>query len=423
MDAQALRFEDRANAFLQTPAGKSAVKEILSGRKATGVRQKTSSALPERILGSSPIAAVRPKAIAESEVRKRIVHQFTVREKAALRHDFNAEWPPPFRCPRADCQATFVDPSHCARHAADAHPEDAPGVAELGVVFSESAGLSTFEDYLSMVSSGRDVHPGEKQETAESMSCAAFKHEWEDVRRNLELLKAISRWRTVSSASSSYKQLTAAAYTLTIPVDLDEATENLNRGQERDGGGGRSTVLSSCRWGEANRCERASDNEASDDNETEGCDCAIAAVVLEKAGWRALVDVHGTAIGRGFLASAPYLQYLESVEKPVREAVMATVTDIISRKHAERLEEARALRAAAICCNNEAAIDALAEETLAAVLEEGKGSKGGEGVLGSTLDDLVSEWLRTSPHMPTMPYCSARGCRCSGIGQDVHVFT
>lgn len=404
IDARMLRIEDKANAFLQTLAGKSAMKELLSGRGTTGARQKTSRAIPDRIKGSSPVNAVRPRAIAESEARKKVVHQFALREKAALRHDFNAKWPPPLRCPRADCRATFVDRSHCARHAVDAHPEDAPGVSELGMVFSESTGLLTFEDYLSIASSESHVRPEERQVMAGSISWAASEHELKGVRRNLELWKAISRWRTVSSASSSYQQLTAAAYKLITPVDLEEAVESVNKGHQREGGGGLSTVLSSGRREGITRSTEAGNNESSDDNETKAYDCAIATVVLEKAGWRALVDIHRTAIGRGFLTSTPYFQSLESVGKPVREAVMAIAADIISQKRAERLEEARTLRAAAILCNTEAAIDALAEETLAAVLEEEKGDKGEEGILGSALDNLVSEWLTPSLHVLTIPY-------------------
>lgn len=371
-------MQDKATAFLRTPAGEAAVSDLVRVMELRKETQKAhdGSKINFKIFG--------PQNTTKTEARQEVIRRFISHEKASLRHDFNAEWPPAFRCPHAACNATFVDPGHCARHAADAHAKDTPGIWELGLCLSESASLAIFESYLSKL--GETIIHSEGQRIGAS---SLRNKDPSSVHRRLDLWKATVRWRAVPSCSPHYSGLTAAVCEL-LPVTSNKTTKE----STIDEGGqshhprelsntmhkGRAEVDSG-RWGMGMSMAEVGKTNSDRNNMFE---YAVDPLILEQASWQALVDLH-EVVGKGFLRSTPYLQYLDSSGKPVREAIAMTAADIASRKRAEWLKEARTLQAAAFHRNKEMDIDRMAEEALALALE----GQGDTGIFESLVDDQV----------------------------------
>lgn len=309
-----------------------------------------------------------------------VIRRFILREEASLRHDFNAQWPPPLRCHRVECHATFIDPAHYARHATDAHRKDDPGIAELGLVLSDFATLRIFENFLE--TSGTEDRDG--GHVVGANSCIA------QVRLTLSLWKAIERWRAISSASDHYQQLAADVYDILelLPPAWGEETPGSSTGSPIGCEENRSIFTGGTRSATHPRGEatdRGGHWARANNNNPNGHRLlyAVDPLALEAESWRALTALY-EAVGSAFLESAPYLQHLENADRTLKDAIAVAVGNITEREREEWLAEARTLRAAALRHKEEVAIDGMVEEVLNLML-------GGAhtGMLGDVIADQV----------------------------------
>lgn len=378
---------ENALAFLETSAGKSAV--------------------------ASRLAVALPSSDSEEKAKREIVRLFMWREQAWIRHDFNANCPPPrLRCPRAEsCGATFVDRGHCIRHAAEVHPTDAPEVAELSAAMRDTVGLAVFEEFISALKKSSDdrqevtVHsPGAKTKE-EGAATTDADVSVPAVCGTLDMWKAIEEWRAVpiSSSGDRYRQVGASilnrfgsgATTDTsaprsmqphVPDDVRLALsgEKQRRVFGKLGKNYHASKNSGKKPLAGNRQHRVGPvRPASPSNDGVGIDVDPAA--LEEASSRAVLFLGESAIGRAFLRSAPYRKYLDGVHKPVRDAVEKAAADIAAAEVARWAAEARSLKAAAISRQQEMQVEALAYQASNLVLH----GVASAGLLGALIDDQV----------------------------------
>lgn len=198
--------------------------------------QKNALAFLGTLLGNAAVASrlamMASPAESEVEAKREVARRFVRREQASIRHNFNAvSPPPPLRCPRSDCDATFVDRGHCLRHAADVHPTDEPEVAELSSAMRDPASLAVFEKFIEDAAAAADfnendillqvmVRPDRHEEEEEAGGGQEAKENDQGTattttaagdgrdgvaaaRDTLDLWKAIEEWRAVPTSSSS----------------------------------------------------------------------------------------------------------------------------------------------------------------------------------------------------------------------------
>lgn len=325
----------------------------------------------------------------ETEARQDVTRRFVWREQAAIRHDFNAEWPPPLRCPRGDCGATFVDPTHAARHAVDVHSNDDPEISQLGLILSDRAGLAIFEEYLSAHVIGDGVVRADRQEKVHG----CIPHDGNSVDNtticdSLELWKAVAHWRIVSSSSELYQKLAGVAYD---KLATSRCAKSPTPPDQKERSGISMGALERTLWGTASNTGSGGGRSAIHRQTVHG---GVDQHELHEASWQALVTLHET-VGKEFLASSAYIRHLAIASRTARDAVAVVVAEMAYTERAEWLAEARTLRAVEFRHKREEAIDIMADNALALVM------KGAEGVTESLVDDQVSElrpfWLANRP--------------------------
>eukprot|EP00903_Cladosiphon_okamuranus_P005615 g5584.t1 len=272
--------------------------------------------------------------------------------QARIRHDFNANWPPPpLRCPRADgCDATFVDRGHCLRHAADVHPADAPEVAELSAAMRDTAGLAVFEEFIAALnesggdegvvpqaSSDREGITGQlpAKTDDEVVTNALADDNVAAARDTLDMWKAIEEWRAVPTSSSGdrYRRLGAS-------------------------------IL----------------------NSNDGVDIDVDPAAFEEASSHAVSFLGKSVVGKAFLRSAPYRKYLDGVHKPIRDAIEKAAAAIEAADTERWAAEARSLRAVALDREKEVLVESLADQASSLVLHGAASA----GLLGGLIDDQAS---------------------------------
>lgn len=335
--------------------------------------------------------------ITEAETRREIVRRLVRQEQFSVRHDFNAESPPPLRCPRADCDATFVDPYHCVRHEADIHSasEGSTRTAELAVALGDPVGLAAFDRYIGGSRSGGVTEVvaapryGLRQGMEPSMPTGSA-----DVttgRCALDLWKTVEEWRKAQTSSERYRELALSIYDQITPSSSTGGS-SINRSHLPDAvaralvgeldTGERTTVTKQNTFGISRWVGRAHgsvvDRQPSEDTPITNPQA------LEEASWQALVSLFETN-GETFLESAPYASYLDEVDRPTRDAVAVAAKDIADRERAEWSAEARALKQEALRQGRETAANAMAETALERFLD---GTATG-GIVGKLVDDQV----------------------------------
>lgn len=370
--------QKNALAFLRTAAGKTAVARVLATTRDKQARQVTESPGKPNVGVSMRTTAYL--AVTEADAKEEVRQVFMRQEQASIRHDFNAISPPPLSCPRSDCYATFVDPGHCVRHTADVHPMDDPGITELALVLSNSAGLATFEHHfgVSRTSGGVAASPN-RQSTG--LSVPKEHNENENVRDILDLWQAMQEWRTVLSSSDCYRSLSESILTEFtkrkhhLPDDVMVALGGEHLRSLGKLGATRRKLTTNLRghW------IRSTSGAVEPSREL-----PVDPLAMEEASWQLLVALH-QAIGQPFLGSVVYRSYIDGLSKPVRDAVAAAAADIADRERAKWMEEARTLRAAALRRKQETDADSLAEDVLTVVF----GGAASGGLLEGLVDDQV----------------------------------
>lgn len=374
IDQDAPLTQKNASAFLQTVAGKEAVANKLTSR-----RKKEAKVLT-RIPGKIRLRVAGGDTVSEAEAKEDITRWFVAREQSKIRHDFDATSPPPLRCPRPDCYATFVDLGHCVHHAADVHTTDEAGVAELAQAFCHAESLATFEEYVEKLLCGA---------VAEEADSSSLKDKYQTVRNTLGLWKAIQKWRAIVSTSDLYNQLgmsilnqlgsIGGSYNKNDPEIFSNIQKALNGEILRFKG---ETGIARHECGHTLRGRGGGVDHDTIGNTNQH---AVDPLVLEGASWQAVVSLHH-AVGRAFLESSPYAKYLDGVNRPIRDAVAAMVAGITARERAKWSAEVQMLKTAATHRAQETSIDAMSEEALTLVLE----GASSEGVLWGIVDDQVS---------------------------------
>lgn len=368
IDRDASLAQQAASAFLRTPDGKRAVTSRLRTNKNSQEEEEETNEFAKGPGGGTSnrpakrgLTAAAARTAPDVEARKEVAQMFVRRRQALTKHDFNATSPPPLRCPRFDCDATFVNPSHYVRHAADVHPADGPGIAELAVVMHAPAGLALLESWI-----GTSTRPGcesdahADREQAEKALLTSDKCETAE-NALLMLWKAIEDWRAAPSSSDEYQRLGRSVLNNEFSSSMISTTNK--KGSDR-------------LPGEVGDALAASEP-------------AIHPLAFAEASWRALVSLNG-AVGREFMTSTPYARYLDEVGRPRREAVEAEAADIAKRKRAEWLAEAQKLREEAFLRVQEGMIDELAENALTTFLRgAGAAATAATGFLGDLVDDQV----------------------------------
>lgn len=351
--------------------------------------------------------------VTEAEARREVVRRLVRQEQWSIGHDFDAESPPPLRCPRADCDATFVDPYHCVRHHADVHSavvvEGSTGIVELAVALGDPVGLAVFEQYVGVSSNGgMGGEGGAGGGGAGSPSVlgqggvepprATEVEDGTTVRDVLDLWKAIEEWRGAQTSSERYRQLVLSIYDQFTPSS--SSTRGGSRSSkrshvpdtvvqaltgERDTGAHTSSATKKYKFGSHRRLLRNAHNDGGTVDQQPNEDTFAANPrALEEASWQALVCLFET-IGKAFLESTPYAKYLDEVDRPTRDAVAAAAKEISDRECVEWSAEARALRQEVLRRGREADANTMAEAALARVLE---GTTTG-GIADSLVDDQV----------------------------------
>ncbi|CBJ48322.1 hypothetical protein Esi_0002_0053 [Ectocarpus siliculosus] len=380
LDRHTPSIKKNALAFLGTAAGKEAV--------------------------ASTLATAPPASESEAEAKQEMVRRFVWREQALMRHDFNTTSPPPpLCCPRSDsCDATFVDRGHALRHAADVHPTDSPGVAELSVTMRDPVGLAVFEEFVEAAAvaaepdgkgsftrqASSDEQPPVKQSDqgstpASSVGAAA--------RDTLDVWKAIQAWRLISSDQKRFQQLGEAIILSRtkyphLPDDVRVALggEQLRRLFGELGathGGKPNKKLLPGRGNHTSTLQRPSPPRSGDDARVT---TVVEPSALEEASFRAVAFLSECQVGLAFLGSSAYRTYLDGVHKPMRNAVEAASAEIAAAEEAEWAAEAHSLRKAALDREQEAQVECLANQATRLVLQGAVGAS----LLGGLIDDQAS---------------------------------
>lgn len=398
IDRDASLAQQAASAFLRTPDGKSAVANKLRARKKTEEEEETKNFANGPGEGTSNKPAKRGRTAAahtapDVEARKEVARMFVRRRQALTKHDFNVTSPPPLRCPRFDCDATFVNPAHYVRHAADVHPKDGPEIAELALLMHIPVGLALLERWIGTATAAggeSDAH-ADREQTEKvlftSEKCKTVENAF------LVLWKTIEDWRTAPSSSDDYQRLGRSVLSKISSSSSMMGTTN-SKGSDRLSGevaGSEPVVFSlgSSSLGTTKHKNASGITHGLPMTEYTPSEDAINPLAFEEASWRALVSLNGVA-GRAFLTSTPYAKYLDEMERPRREAIEAKAADIAKRKHAESLAEARKLREEAFLRVQEGMVDELAEKALTLFLR-GTGTAAASSFLG----DLVEDQVRT----------------------------
>lgn len=363
IDRDASLAQQAASAFLRTADGKGAVAGILSRMK----KEEEAKALSKAPGGPNQTAKKRAagaSTAANVEARKEAARMFARRRQALIRHDFNAASPPPLRCPRPDCGATFVKSDHYVRHAADDHPVDDPGIAELALVMHSPVGLALLESWVV----GMTTAPGESvahadRERVEELRTRGIGEAADDA---LCLWKAIEDWRAVTSSSGDYQQLCGSILERNASMG---PTTNKKGSDHFPGEVG--DALTGSEPSPSGSLETTGRNHATalrDRPMEYPSDNTSNPLAFAEASWQALVSLN-SVVGRAFFMSAPYARYLDELKTPLREAVEAAAADITKRKRAESLAEARELRAVACLRVQERMVDDFAETTVSLFLQ------------------------------------------------------
>lgn len=380
-------------------------------------------------------AAVKSRLATESEVeaKRKITRRFVRREQALIRHDFNAvSPPPPLRCPHADCDATFVDRGHCVRHAADAHPTDAPEVAELSATMRDPVSLAVFEQFIKDAALNKDdivlqLRPGQQEVAGQAkdnkQGTTADNVYFDGIaaaRDTLDMWKAIEEWRAVPTSSSSgdlYRKLGASILVrfasgttaetgqtrtpndkrLHLPDDIRVALggEQLLRlfgklgttyhKKNSDRISIKSLLGGNHHHSGASERPSSSPSDGGDDQVHLG-NVEVEPFALEEASFRAVVFLSESAIGQAFLRSAPYERYLHRARQPREEAVCKAAADIAAAEIEAWAAEGRRLRKAALDNQQELLMDSLADKASNVVLRGAAGA----GLLGELVDHQVT---------------------------------
>lgn len=363
---------------------------------AKALERNSPSALRFSDDGRSTHTADASSLITEAEARQEVVRRLVRQEHFSVRHDFNAESPPPFRCPRADCDATFVDPYHCVRHEDEVHSasEGSTKTAELAVALGDPVGLAAFHKYIGGSRSGgvtEAVAAPRSGRQGMEPSTPTGSADVTTGRCALDLWKTFEEWRKAQTSSERYRELALSIYDQ-IMLSSSTGGSSINRSHLSDAiaralvgeldTGERTTVTKQntfeiSRWvGRAHGS--VMDRQPSEDTPITNTQA------LEEASWQALVSLFETN-GETFLESTPYASYLDEVDRPTRDAVAAAVKDIADRERAEWSAEARALKQEALRRGREAAANAIAEDALERFLD---GTATG-GIVGQLVDDQV----------------------------------
>ena len=398
IDRDASLAQQAASAFLRTPDGKSAVASRLRARKkkeeeeetknfAEGPGEDTLTKSAKR--GHTAVAHTAP----DVEARKEVARMFVRRRQALTKHDFNATSPPPLRCPRFGCDATFVNPAHYVRHAADVHPKDGPEIAELALLMQIPVGLALLESWIgTATATGGESDAHADREGAEKVLLTSEKCETAE-NALLVLWKAIEDWRTATSSSDDYQRLGRYVLNNTFALSSMMSTTNTKGSGHLSGevAGSEPVVfyVGSSSLGTTTHKNASGITHGHPTTEYSPSEDAINPLAFEEISWRALVSLNAVA-GRAFLTSTPYARYLDEVERPRREAIEAKAADIAKRKRSESLAEAQKLREEAFLRVQEEMIDELAEKALTIVLQ-GTGTAAASSFLG----DLVEDQVRT----------------------------
>ncbi|CAM9946872.1 unnamed protein product [Ectocarpus sp. 4 AP-2014] len=379
LDRHTPSIKKNALAFLGTAAGKEAV--------------------------ASRLATAPPASESEAEAKQEMVRRFVWREQALIRHDFNTTSPPPsLCCPRSDiCDATFVDRGHALRHAADVHPTDSPGVAELSVTMRDPVGLAVFEEFVEAAAAAAepdrkgsftrqassDQQPPVKQSDQDSTPASSV---GAAARDTLDVWKAIQAWRLISSDQKRFQQLGEAIILSRtkyphLPDDVRVALggEQLRRlfGELGAAHGGKpNKKLLPGRANRSSTLQRPSPPRSGDGARVTTVDPSA----LEEASFRAVAFLSKCQVGLAFLRSPPYGTYLDGVHKPIRDAVEAAAAEIAAAEEAEWAAEARNLRKAALDREQEAQIESLASQATRLALQGAVGAS----LLSGLIDDQAS---------------------------------
>eukprot|EP00752_Nemacystus_decipiens_P016338 g14612.t1 len=347
------------------------------------------------------LAAVPSISESEADAKQEVVRLFMRREQAWLRHDFNANYPPPpLRCPRGDsCDATFVKREHCLRHAVDVHPEDAPEVAELSAAMRDSAGLTIFDEFIdALTESGGDSRGAVPQthlviDADDSVAAA---------RSTLGVWKAIEEWRAVSTTSSGNRCRQLGASILNKFGSGGTNVSNAQRSAQSYLPDDIGAALSGDKllqvFGKLGQNYHASNKSkkhhhhsapvrsSSSSSRSDGVGVDVDPFALEEASFRAVFFLAESAVGQAFLRSEAYRKYLDRLQKPMRDAVEKAATDIAVAEAARWAAEARRLRAAALDREQEVLVDSLAGQASNLVLH----GTASAGFLGCLIDDQVN---------------------------------
>lgn len=377
IDRDASLTQQAASAFLRTTDGKGAVANSLSRMK----KEEESKALVAKGPGGSNQTAkkraVGASAATNVEARKEVAGMFVRRRQALIKHDFNAASPPPLRCPRPDCDATFVRPDHYVRHAAEDHPSDDPGIAELALVINNPVGLALVERWVGMPTTLGESGGISDRERVEALHTSKA---GEAANASLCLWKAIEDWRTVTTSSTDYQQLGRSIFE--IIASMDPTTNK--KGSDHFPGefGDAFTGSEPNAFGSLGTTGQKHATVLHDHPMEYPSDNTVDPSAFAEASWQALVSLN-SAVGRAFFSSAPYARYLDEEKKPLREAVEAAAADIAKRKRVESLAEARNLRAAACLRVQERMVNDFAETAVSLFLQGSAAT--------SFLGDLVDE--------------------------------
>lgn len=374
------RHQRDASIFLRTAGGRQAVKNVFAG-EISEIKQKTSlensprSSFIYKLNGSRDEAGPAATKVAETEAGDKVIRMFILREQAVARHNFDAAFPPPpLRCPRPDCNATFVDQAHCVRHGADVHSQDNPEVWTLTTVLSGSPGMLMFEEYLhdSAVYNG-DV---DKQNAAIGL---------------LGLLKSFQEWRTVPSSSDRFEELTQSMLVKCEPwvsnvqgVDqpyvISEGRSEWKNGKRRKPFG--------LRYNPSLKKKRESTAVLAQEHDHKR---AFQVQAIEDASWQVLAALH-KSIGGRFLRSKQYESYLDGVVRTRNRNIAAVAAEIAEQERAKWSTEARSLRQTALRLKQDASIEALAMEATKCILG-GRTTASSKGFLEGLVDDEVKKGL------------------------------
>lgn len=318
--------------------------------------------------------------MAETEAEDKVIRMFILREQAAARHDFDTAFPPPpLRCPRPDCDATFVERAHCVRHGADVHPQDSPEIWTLTSLLSDSLGMVVFEEYLH----DSAVYDDNVDEQNAAIGL-------------LERLKIFQEWRTVPSSSDRFEELTQSTWVrceawvsnihiVDQPYAVSENAEEWTIGKRRKPFGLRYNPRLKKKGESAVVLAREHTRKR-----------AFQVQAIEDASWQILAALH-KSIGGRFLRSKQYESYIEGVARVRNRDIAVVAAEIAEQERAKWSAEARSLRQAAVRLKQDASTEALAMEATERIL--GETTAASAAAENGFLEGLVDDQVKGSPRV------------------------